>query len=207
MQEFLEKGIIARFTGPQEIATKFFEFANNLLNTTKSGIFAFIGSGLLFISITRLFYNVETFFQNLYGKKRKLKDKVGIYFILVLTVPIFLILSGIFKLAALQKIYFIPSAFFSYILTIFLFTFVYFLVPKEKIRFSFALISGILGGVSYEVLQWGYVYFQVNTTRLSLIYGSFAALPFLLIWIKISWMIFLFCANLCYSMKKIREEF
>ena len=44
-----------------------------------------------------------------------------------------------------------------------------------------AVIAGIVAGTVYQIVQWGYITFQVGMAKYNAIYGSFAALPLFLI--------------------------
>ena len=52
-------------------------------------------------------------------------------------------------------------------------------------------------------IQWGYVYVQRWMTSYNAIYGSFAALPLLLIWLQTSWQILLFGGELSFAYQNI----
>ena len=48
-----------------------------------------------------------------------------------------------------------------------------------------------------------YVNFQIGITKFNAIYGSFAALPLFLIWLQISWIIFLYGAEVCFAIQNL----
>jgi predicted short-subunit dehydrogenase-like oxidoreductase (DUF2520 family) len=48
------------------------------------------------------------------------------------------------------------------------------------------------------VWQWGYVYLQMAMSQLSVIYGSFAAVPLFIIWLQVSWFILLLGCEICH---------
>ena len=70
-------------------------------------------------------------------------------------------------------------------------------------QFKHALISGILAGTAYQAFQFLYISGQLWVSRYNAIYGSFAALPLLLLWLQISWTICLFGAELTYAGQNI----
>jgi membrane protein len=61
-----------------------------------------------------------------------------------------------------------------------LFTGLYLFMPNTRISPRAALLGGAFGGICWQLLQWGYITFQVGVTRNNAIYGTMAALPFLL---------------------------
>jgi membrane protein len=84
-----------------------------------------------------------------------------------------------------------------------LFAFMYVFLPNTKVRVRAALVGGILAGTIFELVQWGYIAFQVGVTKYGAIYGSFAALPLFLIWLHLSWMIVLFGAEISFATQNV----
>ena len=84
-----------------------------------------------------------------------------------------------------------------------MFTFLYIVIPNARVRFGSALMAGIVAGTIFLLFQWGYVYVQRWMTSYNAIYGSFAALPLLLIWMQTSWEILLFGGELSFAYQNI----
>jgi membrane protein len=61
-----------------------------------------------------------------------------------------------------------------------------------------ALAGGIIAGTIFQLVQTACVQFQVGVSTYNAIYGSFAALPLFLLWLKASWTIVLFGAEISY---------
>ena len=91
-----------------------------------------------------------------------------------------------------------------YILLTFAFTFLYLVMPNTKVKFSAAMMAGLVAGVSFAVTQWFYLAFQFGVSKFNAIYGSFAALPLFLIWLQISWLIILVGAELSYAIQNVK---
>ena len=64
-------------------------------------------------------------------------------------------------------------------------------------------MAGIVAGTVFMLFQWGYLYLQGWMTSYNAIYGSFAALPLLLIWLQTSWQILLFGGELSFAYQNI----
>jgi membrane protein len=95
---------------------------------------------------------------------------------------------------------------FSSLLLVWLFfTGTYMLVPNTKVKFKNAFVAGILAGTAFMILQWLFVSGQIYVTKYNAIYGSFAFLPLLLIWMQLVWLITLSGAVYCYSSQNIFE--
>ena len=83
------------------------------------------------------------------------------------------------------------------------FSFLYWFMPNTKVRIGPALAGGALAAVLFSLVQWAYVAFQVGAARASALFGSFAALPILLVWIYFSWAIVLLGAELAFAQQNL----
>ena len=90
-----------------------------------------------------------------------------------------------------------------FILTWIAYTGMYLVFPNTKVKLKNALISGILAGTVFQILQFLFVSGQIYVSKYNAIYGSFALLPLLLIWLQLVWTITLAGAVLCYSSQNI----
>ena len=72
-------------------------------------------------------------------------------------------------------------------------------MPNAKVKFVPAMISGIVAGTILQILQWLYVDIQFGITKLSAIYGSFAAVPLLILLLQSSWIVVLLGAELSFA--------
>lgn len=75
----------------------------------------------------------------------------------------------------------------------------YFLLPNTPVRVASALIGGIVAALLFTVAQYFYVSFSIGVTRYSGLFGGFAMVPLLLVWIYISWAIVLLGAEIAYA--------
>jgi membrane protein len=67
------------------------------------------------------------------------------------------------------------------------------------VRFSSALVGGLLAAVGFTAAQHLYVNFSVGVARYNALFGSFAFLPLLLAWIYLSWAIVLMGCEVTYA--------
>jgi len=72
-------------------------------------------------------------------------------------------------------------------------------MPNTRVRSTSALAAGFISGTAFQIAQWGYIAFQIGAARYGTMYGSFAALPLLMLWMHVSWIIVLFGAELSYA--------
>ena len=90
-------------------------------------------------------------------------------------------------------------------LIILLFTVLYLVIPNTKVKFHNAFIAGIVAGVTFQFVQMLYLSGQIWITRYNAIYGTFAAIPLMLLWIQLSWFITLIGAELSYAAQNVRN--
>jgi len=82
-------------------------------------------------------------------------------------------------------------------------TTLFLIMPNTKVKFTPALISGVISGTLLQVLQWLYIDLQFGITKLSAIYGSFAAVPLFILWLQSSWLIILLGAELSFANQNV----
>ena len=66
------------------------------------------------------------------------------------------------------------------------FTILYFAVPNTPVRFLHALLGGLLTMLLFEAARWLFAEFVVQSVA-AVVYGTFAAVPFFLIWLYLVW--------------------
>jgi membrane protein len=95
-----------------------------------------------------------------------------------------------------------------YVLTWIALTILFVIMPNTKVRLVPALVSAIITGTILQFLQWLYIDLQFGITKLSAIYGSFAAIPLFIVWVQSSWIILLLGAELSFANQNVsRYEF
>jgi membrane protein len=220
-EKTLEEQLFHEFPGQTEVLGKVIEFANSMLATTKGGIVAGIGLVVLFWTVIRVIGNIEIAFNDIWGitENRSFGRKFSDYLSIILICPLLLIMAGsatVFVTTQITLItekialigYFKPLIFFflkAMPLGVMwgLFTFLYVLMPNTRVKITSGLIAGIIAGAIYQLVQWGYIAFQVGTAKYNAIYGSFAALPLFLVWLQLSWLIVLFGAEISFASQNV----
>lgn len=206
------------FANPQ-VTEWVMQIANKALENTHSGLVAGLGIVLLLWSVVRMLGNTELAMNRIWGvnRGRSLVKKFTDYISILFIAPIFVIVISsinVFMTSNLQEIA-MEDGFLSYasaalqtvlsvvpyILVWLLFTFLYMFMPTTPVKFKYALISGILAGTLFQIVQWFYIRFQIGVSSYNAIYGGLAALPLLLVWLQLSWSIVLWGTELCYIMR------
>jgi membrane protein len=75
----------------------------------------------------------------------------------------------------------------------------YRLVPHRKVAWTDALVGGIIAAVMFELAKEVFAIY-VRRAPLSVVYGTFAAVPFFLLWVYLSWLVVLLGAELTASL-------
>lgn len=215
----LQIEITEHFSEQQEIIEKLIQFAHSWLLTVKGGVIAGIGTFALLWSVFGLLSNIETALNSIWKTRisRSYSRKISDYLATMLICPIFLVTSSSITLFLNTQIahsshdYYLLEVFgpflhftlklFPFFLSIALFTFVYLFLPNTKIYLRSALIGAILAGTAFQAWQWIYIRFQMSASNYGAIYGSFAALPLFLIWLQVSWLIFLAGAEIAFEIE------
>lgn len=226
VQNTLEPLILEKLTvGTDELVDEIVTYINNT-DATRLGT---VGLVTLVMTVVALLSNVESSFNNVWGVKetRPLLRRFADYTSVVLLGPLFLV-AAISMTSTLQSQTFVQGlmeeavvgrfVIFCFRVLPFLamwaaFIFLYVFMPNIKVRLPAAVIGGIFGGTLWQLAQWFYVNFQVGVARYNAIYGTLAAVPILMVWIYLSWIIVLMGAEVAYVWqnqtiirREIREE-
>lgn len=92
-----------------------------------------------------------------------------------------------------------------FLIIILVLTLLYKFMPNTKVKFVNALIAGFVAGTALQVFQLVYISGMLWITKYNAIYGSFAAIPLLLLWLQLSWNIVLVGVELSFSLQNIRK--
>jgi membrane protein len=78
-------------------------------------------------------------------------------------------------------------------------TFLYWFLPNTDVRLRSALLGGVVAGVLFSIAQRLYVGLNVGVAQYNAIFGGFAALPLLMVWLYFEWAITLLGAQVAYA--------
>lgn len=216
-QHLLQDELLSLFPAQNQAITHALKFVDSYLTQASEGIF--VGIGILFLlwTLISLVSSVEESFDSIWNVKegRSLWRQITDYTAMFLILPVLMICaSGLSMLVSttMQKWFDIEfvtpllTVVFeaaSWVFTWLFFTAVYILMPNTKVRFKYALISGIITGSVFMILQWLFVSGQLYVAKYNAIYGSFSFLPLLLIWMQLAWVITLVGCLICYAAQNV----
>jgi membrane protein len=223
LDQNLEELIIKEFESHQEILNWLLTNARNALQETRGGYIAGVGVIILFYSVMALLEHIEISFNSIWQirTERPWYRKFTDYLTIMLIAPVFIVLSSsvtVFISTELTDFmsrapildFFKPIITFlfkftPYFLSWIILTLLFIIMPNTKVKFMPAMISGIIAGTILVALQWLYIDLQFGISKLSAIYGSFAAIPLFIIWMQSSWIIVLIGAQLTYFNQNISK--
>ena len=219
VEKMIEDSLQNTFIGQSNMPPIVMGFVERYLETTQRGIFIGIGIAILFWSVMNFFMQVESAFNSIWQVK-KLRSPLSqftTYFSSILIIPLLIVFSSglsIYVSSSVSQtyVYHVLSPvlrfgvkFIPYFINWIVFTILYIVIPNTRVRFKNALIAGIIAGSAFQAFQMLYINGQVYLSRFNIVYGSFAAIPLLLLWIQISCLIVLLGAEISYVSQNIQN--
>jgi len=220
LRETVRQSVYSYFPGQTNVLKQAFDFADNYLRMAQGGIFIGVGLALLLYTVINLISAIESAFNDIWQVKssRSWRRKITDYLALFIILPAMMTVSGGLSLflSTIPKTYLNEYVFLTpvtdtllsiapYVLTILIFTALYILIPNTKVRFPNALSAGFITGIAFQLFQYFYINGQIWVSKYNAIYGSFAALPLLLLWLQISWLLCLFGAEITYASQNVKS--
>lgn len=226
LHDELRAQIIMQFHNQEQVMNWILDFANNTLEQTSGGWLAGIGVAFLFSAVWQLLRYVENTFNSIWkvSETRVWYRQVTDYLAVIILVPALFIASSSVTVLATTRLNDILSQsgmleslkpvvsflvqLIPFILLCTLSTAAFLAMPNTRVKFRSAFVAGLVAGIALQVIQMLYVESQMGLTRLGTLYGTFAAIPLLMVWVQVSWTVLLMGAQLSYFLQNItRYEF
>ena len=140
-------------------------------------------------------------------KPRNFFHSIALYITISVLVPvglslsIFLSIKAKLLLASYTDMSYMTSI-VSYLVVWTLFFTLYKVSANTKVNFKSAFISSFIASTVWSSSKYLFVLYITFNETYSTIYGSFSVIMFFLIWLYISWIIFLYGVKLCYQINK-----
>jgi membrane protein len=180
-------------------------------NSSQMGKMSFV---MLLVSSLLFFKNYEFIANRTFkAPQRSFFESVGIYLVILLITPIslgsaFFITSYIATLMASNSftsgVNILPLI--PYIIIWVLFFILFQLSPNVKVDTKAAALSSFVISIIFSVAKNSFIYYVVLNKSYTTIYGSFAILLFLFLWIYASWVIFIYGLKLCYLINRVYQK-
>lgn len=218
LQELIQTELYKLFPSQAQSIGTALQFVDSYLSTAAQGVFVGVGIVVLLWTVISLLSYIEDTFNNIWGvqAQRTMYQKLTDYIAICLIIPVLLICSSgisVFMSSIIQDNFNVPilAPVFNWTLEIaaplllawLAFTLSYYLIPNTKVEFKYAAISGALAAIAFQVLQMLFLNGQIYVSKYNAIYGSFAFLPLMLVWLQLSWLALLTGCMLAYSMQNV----
>ncbi len=194
-------------------------WARNLLDGTHGGWIAAVGFVIFFWSVIRVFMSIEDSFNFIWEehRPRSLPRKITDYVAVMILGPVVWLvfsaasdqieaaLDSLVRGTILWPLLTGAKALIPFITTSLILALVYTVIPNTKVKFSAALKAGAIAGIALVFVQLFYSGGQSALSRYNAVYGGFAAVPLLLIWLNICWQIIMFGAELSFGYQNVER--
>jgi membrane protein len=217
----LQAQLLVKFSEQKDVLLKVFEFSNSMLQKTNGGVIAGIGVGLLLWSVIKVLGHIEDSFNDIWkvAKPRTIARKCTDYLSITIVCPILVVMASSLTVTMASQLkaiagklsqWGLPPApillllkIIPFVLIWVVFAFILIYMPNTKVRWKPGIVAAVTAGTAYQAAQWIYISFQVGVAKANAIYGSFAALPLLLVWIQLSWLIVLMGSEISFAAQNV----
>lgn len=214
----LKEFLYAYFNNSQQVIDTVLGFAQNIIDTAQSSALGLVSALMFVFIVIWMMLNVERVFNNVWRvqKSRNILKRLSIIVAMLLVAPfVVLVFFGgtivyshalsylgldVEGLGVFKSI--LTWALFAVIATL-TFSAMYKFIPNAEVKYKEALRAAVVSGIAFSVMQYTYLETQVFVTRLSSIFGAFAAVPLFMVWINIGWFIILIGAELSYAFQHV----
>lgn len=219
-QDTVRQALVEYFPGHEAQWDKAFEFVESYLAQAQGGVIIGIGILLLLYTVINLISSIEDTFNDIWqiNKSRSITRKTTDYLALLLILPILMMASSGISIfmSTLQNTILDEFVFLTpfvdivlkivpFLIASLVFAGIYIFLPNTKVKFLPGLIAGIIAGCAFQLFQLFYISGQIWVTKYNAIYGSFAAIPLLLLFVQLSWVICLFGGALAYGIQNVKK--
>ncbi len=173
-----------------------------------------LGLGMILVASMLFFQNFEFIANKIFhAQKRSLFQSVGIYLTMLTLTPMalglsFYITGYIASLMAsntfTEGLNILPLL--PYVIIWILFFLLFQISANTKINPRASFISSFLISIVFSISKNAFIYYVFLNKSYATMYGSFAILMFLFLWIYVSWIIFIYGLKLCYLINRVYEK-
>jgi membrane protein len=218
LSDKLKELLYAYFNNSQQTIDTILRFADNIIQNAQSSAMGLVSSLMFAFIVIWMMLNVEKVFNNVWRvrKSRNIFKRLSFIFALVILSPfvVMVFFAGSFiyshALDYLGLDYAGLTAFktlltwlsFAIIVSLTL-SAMYKFIPNAKVIYRSAFHASIPAALAFTLMQYMYLETQVFVSRLSTVFGAFAAVPLFMVWINIGWFIILIGAELAYAFQNV----
>ncbi|MCM2279921.1 MAG: YihY family inner membrane protein [Oligoflexia bacterium] len=185
----------------EEVIARIQSFIENA-HASALGAGGFLG---LVVTSMSMLYSIEKAINRVWGTpiRRSWFQRISSYWLFITLGPVaFSFILGAATSSRIPLTDVLPSGSGIFILTTGIFYAVYKYVPNCKVDRRFALLSALFTAILWNLARMAYALYTVKAVSYSKIYGSLGAIPILLIWIYIVWLVILTGAALTAALQR-----
>ena len=193
-----------------ELASQIVHFVENM----NVGVLGSLGLVLLIYTVVSLIQKIESAFNFIWhvSSLRSLVQRLSGYLSVVMVGPMLVVTalgitasvvstSIVRELIAIEPfgmLFYVVSKLMPYVLVIGAFTATYMIIPNTAVRFRSAIIGGIVSGILWESVGWGFASFIVGSAKYEAVYSGFAIVILFLVWLYLNWLVLLIGASIAF---------
>lgn len=201
--------------GPRgaDVSDQIVAFVENV----NAGVLGGVGMAFLVYTVISLISKIEEIFNRIWRIKttRSFIERFSDYLSVLVIGPVLVfaamgltasmmnskIVQTLIAIEPFGTAYYIAGVIVPYILIFAAFTYVYTFLPNTTVRLKPAFGGAVVAGLLWKAAGWIFTAFIANSTRYNAIYSGFAILIVFMIWIYISWLIFVLGAQIAYYLQ------
>ena len=194
----------------EQINAQILGFVSNM----KVGVLGAVGLGLLLYTVFTLMHKIVKaidFTWNNQGN-RGFAQRFTDYLAMLMIGPVLMFsvaggMAGIVESETIQsllKVEFISQAYhlalywLPFGLIVLGLSFIYWFFPGIGVKWYAALAGGIIAGLLWKSIGWGFAAFVVNSSKYTAVYSAFATALLFMIWLYLSWLILLLGSRIAF---------
>lgn len=216
--EYLKDFLYQYFNNSQQTIDMVLGFAQNIIDTAKNGAVGLVSALLFAWIVIWMMMSVEKVFNNVWRvqQPRNLFKRLSVIIAMLFVSPfiVFVFFGGTvvyshalsylgLDLESFTVVKTLTSWILFGVIASFTFSAMYKFIPNADVKYSEALRAAIPAGIAFALVNYMYLETQVMVTRMSGIFGAFAAVPLFMVWINIGWFIILIGAELSYAFQNV----
>jgi membrane protein len=192
------------FQGP--MGAEGVQFIRKVFTRVQAGRMGTAGALALILASILLINNMEKGIHRIWGlpSRRPLIQRIFYYWIALLLFPaglaVYVAISSMKFLSAAATI--VPNYWVNYSILFLVLYFVYKVVPNTKVSIGAAGVGAISGTIGLTALFRSFKWLSQSFFSWGKLYGSFAAIPALLLWILLTWYVILIGAAITASFRR-----
>ncbi len=214
-QDTIQRWLIESLV-PESIARQVLSYLTQF--SRKASRLGSVGLVAVLLSAVFLMVTIERTLGQIWGlqRQRPFAQRVLLYWSSITLGPLFLgaslAITSYVVTASSDVVNVLPGSIrwlldsFEFLLLIACVSGLYFYVPYTRVRWRHAITAGFFVAGALELAKKAMAFYLLQVPTYSLIYGAFAALPILLVWIYVTWLLVLLGAVLAASLPELGRQ-